>query len=107
VPSRIFLTEPPEKVLQACEEDVLYYINFLSFFSDALFTRLVTRVIQWSQDGLSANKKPMLYFRTAVIWLEGGHTLVLHMAPLRYSRVKVKTEKCTVCVQTRSVLEPI
>ncbi|CAG0919962.1 unnamed protein product [Notodromas monacha] len=96
VPSRIFLAFPPERLLQDGEEDVVFYLHFNNFFSDSLFSRIVSRVIQWSQEsGCAAAKKPVLFFRAAVVWLEGGHTLVLVMSALRYSRIKMRLTRQT------------
>lgn len=93
VPGRFHLVRDKKKLYMENSEDVTFYLNFLGFLPEALFHRILTHAIRWSQE--CGGCEPYLYYRVARLFLDSEHDFVLEMMPSSHAKIKVVVMRVT------------
>ena len=96
VPS--LLTSPLDPELQPSPSDLTYYLTFSPFLPDSVFHLLSCRLAAWAgvqaprcgRRSGSSSPSPSLLTRWLLLELSSsGHSVLVTMQPLRYSRLRV------------------
>lgn len=111
VPGRFHLLRNNKNLFMENTESVTFYLNFLGFLPEALFHRMLTHAIRWSQE--CGGCEPYLYYRVARLFLDNEHDFVLEMMPSSHEKVKVVVMRVTesredgLCIDDKSEKTPL